>query len=304
MGEVVAVTGATGMIGRLVCKQLLEAGHIVRSISRSASRHPIEGVETYVWDVDKMEIDPKALQGATTVIHLAGESIASGRWTEANRQRIWDSRVQTAALLSKALQAPDVAVHTIIGASAIGYYAPHKLQIDETGRAGDDFPAQVCKAWEQAEEAMAQGRRLVILRIGVVLSRDGGAFPKLAAPIRAFLGAWLGNGHQVMSWIHGRDVAGLLCHAVDNTEMHGVYNAVANEPCSQRFFLKQVARYLHRPLWPIGVPSFVMRLVLGDMAQLVLSGSIVVSARLAGTGYKLKYPYLYDALRELCKTRR
>jgi hypothetical protein len=304
MAEVVAITGATGMIGKVLCKILLDAGHEVRSISRSTNPHPIHGVKTFTWDVKQGYIGPDALRGATTIIHLAGDSLAGGQWTEERRRVIWDSRVQTAALLSKAIDAEGANVHTIIGASAIGFYAPKKVQTDETGASGDDFPAQVCKAWEQAEASLAGDRRLVIFRIGVVLSKEGGAFPKLAAPVKFFIGTWFGTGHQVLSWIHVRDVAGFFAYAVDKKEMTGIYNAVAQEPCSQRFFLKQIARYLHRPLWPIGVPAFFLKLFLGEMAEIVLSGSAIVSTRMQQTGFKLKYPYLYDALRELCKYRK
>ena len=304
MSEIVVITGATGMIGRQVAALLIEAGHQVRSLSRSSKPHPVTGVETYTWNPDKGQIDASALEDATVLMHLAGENIAGGRWTEERRKLIWDSRVQTAAVLAKAMEEGNHKIHSVIGASAIGYYAHRRYPIDETIEAGHDFPAKVCQAWEAAEASLAQGRRLVTLRIGIVLSREGGAFPRLVAPIRYGVGTWLGNGNQIMSWIHVRDLAGLFVHAVQNKDMEGVYNAVAREPCSQRFFLKQTAKYLKRPLWPIGVPAFILKLVLGEMADLVLLGDTVISSRLPQTGYTFRYPHLYEALKDLCRRKR
>lgn len=304
MAETIVVTGGTGLIGIPLCRLLVDAGHNVRCLTRSDKPHPVAGVQTFRWNVEAGQIDDAALQEATVVVHLAGENIAGGRWTPARKAQIMDSRIRAAYLLKAAIDRAQAPVHTVVGASAIGFYNLSKRQVDESGKAGADFPAEVCIAWEQATQALAAGRRLVIFRIGNVLSRAGGVFQRLAQPFSFGLGAWLGNGLQPISWIHVRDMAGLIAFAIGRPSMEGVYNGVANEPVNLKFLVKQMGRYLHKPVMPIGVPGFVLELAFGEMAQIVLTGNTVISTRLQGTGYKFRYPHLYDALAELTRKKK
>lgn len=303
---VVVITGGTGLIGRYLSKVLIEQGHEVRSLSRSDRPHPVEGVRTFTWNPAAGQMEAAALAGAEVVIHLAGEGIADKAWTRERRRAIMESRTESAALIARKLDQVPNSVHTIISASGIGYYGYGPRPFTEDSPAAkDNFPADVCVRWEEAARLMAAGkRRLVIFRIGVVLARDGGAYPKLTAPVKLGVGTWLGTGEQVMSWIHVKDLALLMAFAALNPEMEGVYNAVAEEPVNQRFFLKQVARYMHRPLWPIGVPGFMLELALGARAELVLEGAPVISTRLKGTGFKFRYPHLYEALADLARKKK
>jgi uncharacterized protein (TIGR01777 family) len=298
---VAVITGGTGLIGRQVARVLVEQGHEVRSLSRSSKPHPVPGVKTFQWNPQARQMDDQVLAGADVVIHLAGEGIADKRWTAERKRAIIESRTETAAFIAKKLEEVPNQVSTILSASGIGYYGYGSRPFNEDSPAAkDNFPAAVCERWEAAAHYMAgTTRRLVILRIGVVLSREGGAYPKLTSPIKLGIGTWLGSGEQVMSWIHIKDLAMLIAYAAQNPEMEGIYNAVAEEPVSQRFFLKQVARYMHRPLWPIGVPALFLEIALGNMAELVLEGSTVISTRLKDTGFRYRYPHLYEALADL-----
>ena len=302
MSKTVIVTGGTGFIGRELCKILLEAGWQVHCLSRSAKPHPVPGVRMFVWDAMRKQVDVAAFAGATALVHLAGEGIADKRWTNHRKKAIYESRTHSTLFLKEALAQHGQAISTIVSASAIGYYGYGTKVFDEESKPAATFPAKVCVAWEEAAHEMAgPGRRLVIFRIGIVLSRDGGAYPKLAAPIRYGVGTWLGSGDQVMSWIHLRDIAGMMLFALESPGMQGVYNGVAEEPVSQKFFLKQVGRYLHMPVWPVGVPSLLLQMALGERAELVLEGAAVISRRILPAGYVYKYPYLYEALNELAR---
>ncbi len=304
---VAVITGGSGLIGRQVARVLIEQGHEVRSLSRSTKQHPVAGVKTYQWNPKTGQMDAAALAGADAVIHLAGEPIADQRWTLERRKAIMESRVETAALMAKKLEDLPNNVKTIISASGIGYYgySARTSFTEDSPPAEGNFPADVCIRWEQAAQLMSAGkRRLVVLRIGLVLSKDGGAYPALTLPVKLGAGTWLGSGEQVMSWIHIKDLAMLIAYAMQNPAMEGVYNAVAEEPVSQKFFLKQVARYMHRPLWPLGVPAFLLEIMLGSRAELVLGGSTVISNRLKDTGFRFRYPYLYESLAELNKKRK
>lgn len=302
MRKTVVITGGTGLIGQEVCKLLLGAGWEVNCLSRSAKPHKVPGVRLFRWDIDRKQIDPAAFEGATALVHLAGESIADKRWTNARKRAIYESRTHSTLFLKEVIEKHGADITTIISASAIGYYGNDAKPYNEDSKPGNTFPAQVCVAWEEAAREMAgPDRRLVIFRIGIVLSRDGGAYPQLTAPLRFGLGTWLGNGDQVMSWIHVRDMACMMLFALENPALKGVYNGVAEEPVSQKFLLKQVGRYLHRPVWPIGVPAFFLQMVLGERAELVLEGATVISVRITQAGYVYKYPHLYDAMNELTR---
>ena len=304
MQKIVVVTGGTGLVGKALCPLLIAAGWQVHCLSRSSKPHPIPGVKMFTWNVEQRQADANAFVGATAVIHLAGEGIADKRWTNARKKAIYESRTLSADFLKDQINKHSPGIKTIVSASAIGYYGntPDATAFTEESKPGKDFPAQVCIAWEEAARNMAgPDRRLVIIRIGIVLSRFGGAFPKLIAPIKYGVGTWLGDGEQVMSWIHVRDLAGMMLYSLENEQMTGIYNGVAEEPVNQKFFLRQVGRYLHLPVWPIGVPSLLLKLALGERAQLVLEGATVVSNRVKPSGYTYKYPHLYEALNELIR---
>lgn len=299
----VLITGSTGLIGVPLCQLLVENGYQVHSLSRSTRKHPVAGVKTFSWQPERGIIDEKSLEGVEAIVHLAGAGIADKPWTDQRKQEIIDSRTKSAETLAGAIKKGPYPIKTIVSASAIGYYGNRRKGVrNEDEPAGHTFPAEVCQAWEAAARTLAgDDKRLVIHRIGIVLARNGGAYPKLARPVKLGVGTWLGDGEQMMSWIHIRDMVNLLAYSLANPEMNGVYNAVAPEPVSQKFLIKQIGRYIHRIVWPFGVPSWAIMLAMGERSQLVLDGISVRSERLLETGFRFRYPHLYEALRELNK---
>ena len=290
----VAVTGATGFIGSHLVRALTTAGHSVRRIVR---RHPAS--DDIVWDPARGELDPRQLEGVGAVIHLAGASI-SHRWTRQQKRRIRESRITSTRLLARTLArlAPKPAV--LVSASAVGYYGDRgDTLLDEQAPPGDDFLAEVGKAWEaSADPAREAGIRVVHPRLGIVLSPAGGALPLLSLPVRLGLGGRLGSGEQWMSWVALDDVLGVMRYAIENDDLSGPVNLVG-KPERNRDFIATLARVLHRPS-AIPVPAFAIRAVAGEMADaLVLASQRVEAAALGRSSYRMRYPELEGALRHV-----
>lgn len=267
----VLITGASGLIGGRLTKLLLARGHSVSHLSRSKKGGI---VPTYAWDVDRSFIEPAALEGVGTIVHLAGAGIADKRWTPSRKKEILDSRIRSTALLREALQAHRV--EAIISASAMGYYGPGDGNriFTETDLPGTDFLASVTNRWEQeVDKFQIPGLRVVKFRIGVVLSDRGGALPSMARPVKWMAGAALGTGNQFVSWIHLDDLCNMFIKAIEDSNMHGVYNAVSSVPVTNSNLTKAIAGVLSRPLLLPRVPSAVLRILLGEMADIVLKGS-------------------------------
>ena len=295
--QTIAVTGASGLVGRSVCRALTGAGHRVLRLVR---RKPT-GDDEVLCDAMAGRIDTAALAAVDGIVHLAGENIAEGRWNAAKKQRIRSSRVDFTRSLCEAIAGLDSRTRTLVSASAIGWYGDRdELPLDETADPGEGFLPEVCSAWEAATEpAAAAGVRVVNLRIGVVLSPDGGALAKMLTPFRLGGGGVIGSGRQEMSWIALDDLVGVICHALDCDELSGPVNAVSPHPVTNREFTKTLGRVLRRPTI-LPMPAFAARLAFGEMADaLLLSSSRVVPARLQQTGYEYQYPDLEPALRHL-----
>ncbi|MEW6719195.1 MAG: TIGR01777 family oxidoreductase [Thermodesulfobacteriota bacterium] len=300
-GEVamrIAVTGAGGLVGSAVTRLLSGAGHEVVPLIR---RHPRPGEKAVRWNPETGEIDAAGLEGFDAVIHLAGESIASGRWTAARKAAIRDSRVRGTALLCDALVSCARPPKTLIGASAVGYYGDGgDAPLTEESPRGNGFLADVCAAWEAAyAPAARKGIRVVTLRIGAVLSPDGGALAKMLPPFRLGLGGPLGSGKQYMSWIAIDDLAAVFLHALAREDLKGPVNAVAPRPVTNREMAEALGKALSRPA-VLPVPAFALRLSMGEMAdELLLSGCRVVCRRLEETGFRFRFPEIGAALRHL-----
>jgi uncharacterized protein len=299
--ETILITGGTGLIGRRLTQLLQQQGYTVTYLSRNPKQDG--GVKTFRWNVETGEIDPHAIQTAAHIIHLAGAGIADSRWTEARKREILDSRTQSTALLADALQRTQHHVRSFISSSAIGYYGGDTgdRPLTENSPAGSDFLAQVTRAWERSAEAVAaQGIRTVRIRTGVVLAKDGGALPKLAQPVRLGVGAPVGTGDQYLSWIHLDDICGLFIAALQNEHWSGVYNGVAPGPVTNADLTRQIAQVLHRPQILPNVPSFVIKLMFGELAVTVLGGNYVLNKRLADeTDFQYSFPDLRKALEDL-----
>jgi len=295
----VLITGASGLIGPKLIRLLLEKGHQVSVLSRNP--HKIKGVNVFQWDIDNQIIDNQAFDGIDTIIHLAGAGIADERWTKARKQLIIDSRVQSTKLLYKGIEETNAPIKTIISASAVGFYGDRADEIlTENSSNGTGFLAECCQEWENAVDLGQKFNvRLVKFRIGLVLSKQGGALSKLETPVSLFLGAPLGSGKQWMPWIHVTDLITLFEKAIENPVFEGTYNACSPIPVTNFEFTKILAKTLFRPVWPIKVPEFVLKAVLGEMSQVILISNHTSSQKLLNAGFKFRYAGLDEALKEI-----
>lgn len=292
----VLVSGSSGLIGSALVRRLQDRGHVVGRLVRrqTKSEHEVR------WDPDRLEIDREGLEGWSAVVHLAGENIASGRWTSARKKRIRESRVLGTGLLSDTLAGLPEPPATLVCASAIGFYGNRGDEVlTEESPQGKGFLASVCLAWEAAAQPARQvGIRVVQPRIGVVLSPDGGALKKMLLPFRLGLGGRLGSGNQWISWISLPDMIGVLMRALEDDDMSGAYNAVAPNPVTNAEFTRTLGKVLGRPtLFP--VPEFALRLMLGaEMAQeLLLASARVEPRRLQAHHHEFLHKDLETALR-------
>ena len=295
----VAITGSTGLLGSALVPRLTSGGHGVVRLVRGTPA-PASAERVARWDPDTGAVEP-GLDGVDAVVHLAGESVPGGRWTQARKQRIRDSRVRATRLFAETLARLPRPPRVLVAASAIGYYGDRGDQVlREESPPGVGFLPEVCREWEAAAEPAARrGIRVVHLRIGLVLSPKGGALAAMLPVFRLGLGGPVGSGAQWMSWIGMDDMLGAVLHALMNEALAGPVNAVAPAPVTNREFTKTLARVLRRPaLLPF--PAFAARAVLGQMAdELLLASARVEPARLQATGFAFRDATLDGALRRL-----
>jgi len=295
----ILITGGSGLIARLVTDELLNQGYSVSHLSRKPGNNP--GIKTYLWDVYKGQIDENCLEGISTILHLAGENIADKRWTDKRKKEIIDSRTKSIGLIYQLIKTRPNQVNTIISASAIGYYSDRGDELQtEDSPPSNDFMAQCCIAWENAvDEGKALGLRILKFRTGVVLNKSEGALLEMGRPIKLGFGAPMGSGKQWIPWIHWQDVVGMYMHAIEKINLSGVYNMVAPHPVTNKQFTKALGKQLYRPVWPINVPSFVFRLLMGEMSTIVLGSTRVSAEKIEKDGFTFKYPELTGALKEI-----
>lgn len=292
----ILITGGSGLIGQKITQLLEEKDYAVAWLSRSSKKR-----KSFVWDINSQTIDPEAMEWADAVIHLAGAGVADQRWTAERKQEILQSRTKSTALLYQAIEKAEAKPTTFISASAVGYYGFNtgtKL-VDETSPAGNDFLAQVVIAWEnEVKKIESLHLRTVMLRIGIVLDADGGALAEMLKPPVA---APLGSGDQWMSWIHIDDLARMFVYALEKTTLQGVYNAVGPNPSTNQQVTKEAADAKGKTYLGIGVPGFVLKLVLGEMAAMVLGGNRVSCQKIQKAGFKFEYFELSEALKDIFK---
>lgn len=295
----ILITGGTGMLGTRLTELLLERGYTVKYFSRYPEKS--DSVPAFHWDIDTQEADAEALKNTSAIIHLAGAGVADKRWTAARKEVILQSRTKSAALLLKLLRDNEHEVETFISASGISYYGNHNGEVKtEESPATDDFLADVTKAWEDAADRIGEiVPRVVKVRIGVVLSNRGGALPELAKPIRFWAGAPLGSGKQPMSWIHIDDLMGIFIHALEKEEVAGVFNAVSPNPVTNKEMTHAISDVLQKPMFLPKVPGFVLTLMLGEMAEMLLGGTRISPEKIQRTGFEFTYPKLIPALNDL-----
>jgi uncharacterized protein (TIGR01777 family) len=293
----VAVTGSSGLIGTALVPFLTSGGHEVLRLVRRRPR----GHGEVRWDPARDDIDTASLEGVDAVVHLAGENVAGGRWTDARKNRIRASRVDSTRTLCSALASMRERPRALISASAIGYYGDRGTEwVTEASPPADDFLARLAVDWEAAAGPAAEaGIRVAHPRIGVVLTPAGGALGKLLPPFRLGLGGVVGPGTQYLSWVAIDDVLGALHHALVDDAVSGPFNLVAPEPVTNRAFTKILGQVLGRPTL-VPVPAFALRAALGEMADATLLASTRARPdRLDATGYRFRFPNLEGALRHL-----
>ncbi|MBI3265194.1 MAG: TIGR01777 family protein [Acidobacteria bacterium] len=300
----IIIAGGTGFLGRALCAGLAADGHEVVVLSRSAHAAPA-GATLVQWTPDgSVGSWAAALDGAGAVINLAGESIAARRWTAGQRARIRESRVLATRSLVLAIGHAAKPPAVLISGSAVGYYGPCGDEpVTEDSGPGHDFLAEVCQAWEAEARKVAPRTRLVLVRTGLVLERNGGALPQMLLPFRLFAGGPVGSGRQYWPWIHRDDWLGLVRLAIDREDLSGPMNATSPHPVTNAAFSQALGRALHRPSW-LPAPAFALRIALGEMADaLLLSGQRAVPSRATKAGYRFRFEELQPALDTILKQR-
>lgn len=304
MSKTVLITGGTGLIGKRLTTLLLKKGYQVSYLSRR--KEAIPNVQVYRWDIPKGFIEEEALAKADYLIHLAGAGIADQRWTAARQQEIITSRTQSIELIARHLQGRPYKLKAFVSSSAIGFYGADTgdVRLTEDARSGTDFLAHVTRSWENASEIIHNvGVRTAKLRVGVVLSMEGGALPKIVQPIRWGVGSPLGSGKQWVSWIHIDDLCNMYIEALENDKWKGIYNAVAPSPVTNEELTRQIAKALKRPLWLPNVPSFALRMLFGQMADVILGSNYVSNQRISQTtDFQYTFKSVEEALQNLLKS--
>lgn len=293
-GSRIIVAGGTGLVGTRLVGALRASGAEVQVLSRSA-----HAPGTRAW-----EDLPKILEGSDALINLAGAGIADARWSPTRKALLRQSRLEPTERILRAIASCAARPRVLVNASAVGIYGVQREELlDETHPSGEGFLAELCRDWEAAADRAGNlGLRVVKLRLGVVLAREGGALPRIAQPVRFFTGAVLGSGRQGFSWIHIEDLVRLILEALKNPAFEGAFNATAPLPCTHRTFTQLLAQRLHRPLWP--VPAFftrtALKLLVGEMAEPMLLGGVFASPRKAlDLGFTFRYPSAEKALEDL-----
>ncbi|QEC42368.1 TIGR01777 family oxidoreductase [Pseudobacter ginsenosidimutans] len=304
--QTVLITGGTGLVGSALTRLLVNKGYQVIILTRRSK--PAEGAVSYAeWDPAAGTIDVKAVQQADMIVHLAGANVGEKRWTKKRKQEILDSRVKSANLIVQTLQSNPNKCRAVISASAIGWYGDDNLRpagktmFTEEAPADTQYLGATCKEWEESiQPVTAMGKRLVILRSGIVLSNHSGAFPSFKKPVKMGFAAILGNGRQVISWVHIEDAARLYLFAIENEHLQGIFNAVAPQPVTNEHLTVTLAQKMKGKFYiSINVPSFLLKIILGEMSVEVLKSATVSSAKISKAGFQFLYPTINVAIDSL-----
>lgn len=296
----ILIAGGSGMIGTRLSEVLTQQGHQVIHLSRTAA--PEATYPRYQWDLGRGIIDPAALEQVDYIINLAGTGIADKPWTKARKKLIIDSRTQSNALIKKAIEEGKVQPKAYLASAGIGIYGDRgdELLSEDSPLGNKGFLPESCKAWEASIRSVAlTGVRTIAFRIGLVLSTKGGALPKFTMSLPAGLAPYFGNGQYWYSWIHMDDVVGMFLHAIENEAVEGFYNGVAPNPVRNKDMMKQIVKEKKAKAVLVPTPTLGLRIAMGELADVVLTGSKVSPNKIQSTGFSFKYPDLSGALRAL-----
>lgn len=303
--ETILITGGSGLVGRALTDLLLKKGYQVIILTRKITdKNPKPHLKYALWDIKKNFIDVQAIQESDYIIHLAGAGVVDKKWTAAYQQEIVDSRVNSSSLIIETLKNNSNKVKAVISSSAIGWYGPDLTNdhpFVETDKHDDSFLGHTCKLWEDSIEPAQQiGIRVCKLRTGIVLSKKGGALKEFLKPIKLGVAAILGNGKQIVSWIHIDDLCRMFLYAIENKEMSGSYNAVAPHPVNNKRLTLTLAKLIKGIFFiPTYVPSFVLKLMMGKRSIEVLKSCNVNSEKISQSGFTFFFPSIEVALKDL-----
>ncbi len=298
----ILIAGGSGLVGMHLSQMLQTAGHTVLHLSRK--RNLNAKFPAYAWDLEKKTIEQDAVDRAHFIINLAGAGIADQRWTDERKQLIISSRVDSTLLLKAAIERRPTPLKAFISASAVGFYGNRgdSLMTEDDPASKDSFLAESVSAWEDAvEKIAATGLRTVAIRIGVVFSTQGGALEKMLIPFKFFNATYFGDGQQWMSWIHLDDICRMFIEAIDNERFSGIYNGVAPHPFRNKNLIAELKTAVGKPAIMLPAPEFVLRVAMGEMADVVFDSTRVSSKKIEATGFKFLFPDLLPALRDLLR---
>jgi len=296
----ILITGGSGLVGNAISELLLKKGHEPIWLSRESGS--FKGIKKYKWDISKNYIDENAFEGVESVIHLAGTGIADKRWTSDYKKQIIDSRVKSAELLFNHVSKNNIKLKTLVGCSAIGYYGAIQSEklFTESDEPGTDFLAESCILWEKSYQPFINADiRTAIIRTGVVLSKQGGAYVKMAPAFKFGFGAGLASGKQFFPWIHINDIAGIFVHTLLNQNTNGIYNAIGSELKNNNDFSNQLAKSFNKPFFLPNVPKFILKLAMGEGAAMVTEGVKISNQKIKDSGYQFEFDSVENALKDL-----
>lgn len=297
----ILIAGGTGLIGKQLSRMLREKGHQISLLSRKGN--PDAEFPTYEWNIMKGKIDIEALDNVDYIINLAGAGVADEKWTKQRKKLLIDSRTHGAATIAKYIVEGEVTPKAYISASANGFYGNrgNETMHESSGR-GEGFLADCTVAWEGAIENLSKtGVRTVGLRIGIVLTPQGGALEKILMPFKFGTGNWFGKGNQYYSWIHIDDVCSMFIHALENESMNGFYNATSPNPVTNKELVYAIKEAKGKNYLMMPAPPFALRLAMGEMADIVLHGNRVSPKKIMDAGFQFKHPDIVPALKDLLK---
>lgn len=297
--KVVLIAGGSGLVGKALSQRLQEKGYEVRILTRNINQK--SKYLLYHWDLDKNEMDSSAMANIDFLINLSGENISAKRWTKKQKAKILDSRVHSTQFLYKSILETKTQLKAFVSAGAVGYYGTftsNKVFV-ETSNAGSDFLAKTCAQWEDAAFYFEKlNVRTVVLRTGVVFSKKGGAFPKMTTSLGLGIFPVLGNGRQAIPWIHIHDLVEMYCQALENEDMKATYNAVAPQAVNYQLLTKEIRKRQFILPFP-SIPAFLLKFILGEMASVLLYGSVVSSKKIEELPFNFRFAQISDALDEL-----